>query len=149
MQIGAKASKHFVPAVPSVISQGFQNVEKEYDIVFVGQWSGQHTKRNSYLHALALHAGQKNKAYKLGYFLAHSDGSEMPPEVSELNRGARWGSEMYSALASGKIVINAEIDLASGEAGNMRLFETAGVGSFMLSEYHQKHRQLLHTRRRD
>ena len=43
---------------------------------------------------------------------------------------------MYRTLRSGRVVLNAEIDMARGNAGNMRFFEATGVGSCLLTEHH-------------
>ncbi|OQX22472.1 MAG: hypothetical protein BWK80_30415 [Desulfobacteraceae bacterium IS3] len=44
--------------------------------------------------------------------------------------------DMYRALKSGRIALNIDIDF--GDGGNIRLFETTGTGSFLLTQYHEK-----------
>jgi spore maturation protein CgeB len=48
---------------------------------------------------------------------------------------------MYQALRRSKITLNSHIDMAGREAGNMRLFETTGVGSYLLTDFKEN----LHT----
>jgi spore maturation protein CgeB len=42
---------------------------------------------------------------------------------------------MYQALRRSKITLNSHIDMAGREAGNMRLFEATGVGTFLLTDF--------------
>lgn len=130
--IGAKNSAHFFPGVPKSISESVVNQEKQFDVVFSGQYTPQHAQRNKFILELAQAADRIG--FKLGLFLC-SHHYELPAEIKKYNYGQRWGMDMYKALKSGKIVINAEIDLAQGEAGNLRLFETTAVGSFLLTEH--------------
>lgn len=46
-----------------------------------------------------------------------------------------FGLAMYRRLATSRITLNTHIDLASGQASNMRLFEATGVGSCLLTEW--------------
>src|SRR4029077_10391964 len=45
-----------------------------------------------------------------------------------------WGRDMYEILRRSKIVWNSHTDDARGAAGNLRLFEATGVGSFLLTD---------------
>jgi spore maturation protein CgeB len=59
------------------------------------------------------------------------------PRVSRLRacyRGEAWGLEMYEVLSRSRISLNRHIDVAEGHANNMRLFETTGVGSLLVTE---------------
>jgi hypothetical protein len=49
-------------------------------------------------------------------------------------RGEAWGLDMYEVLSRSRISLNRHIDVAEGYANNMRLFETTGVGSLLLTE---------------
>lgn len=49
-------------------------------------------------------------------------------------RGEAWGREMYDVLAGARIVLNRHIGAAEGFANNMRLYETTGVGTALLTE---------------
>ena len=46
-----------------------------------------------------------------------------------------WGADMYQVLRRSRITLNSHIDMAGSEAGNMRLFEATGVGTFLLSDF--------------
>jgi spore maturation protein CgeB len=45
-----------------------------------------------------------------------------------------WGMDMYGVLARSKITINVHAEVASGLAGNMRMFEATGMGSLLMTE---------------
>lgn len=64
-------------------------------------------------------------------------GAEALPPTSPLRgryRGQAWGLDMYRVLADSKIVVNRHIDAAEGNANNMRLFESTGVGAMLLTD---------------
>lgn len=132
LKIGAKAAAYFHPCVPRFLGDMTANTPREFDVVFAGQWTPQHHQRNVIITAVA--EACEREGFSFGLFLS-TNGQSLPPAVARYNRGARWGIEMYRALRSGRVVLNAEIDLAKGEAGNLRLFETTAVGSFLLTEH--------------
>ncbi|MCX7591676.1 MAG: glycosyltransferase [Kiritimatiellae bacterium] len=45
-----------------------------------------------------------------------------------------FGLDMYRELARSRVVLNTHIDVASGHAGNMRMFEATGVGACLLTD---------------
>ena len=60
------------------------------------------------------------------------------PASSPLHRcyqGEVWGVDMYQVLRRSRITLNSHIDLAGNEAGNVRLFESTGVGTFLLTDF--------------
>jgi glycosyltransferase involved in cell wall biosynthesis len=136
LQLGAKSVYHFFPGIPDFIPGSLAATGKEIDVVFCGQWTSEHTKRNNLIQHLVRKWNANNRPFSLGLFLAGEPGYNIPPEVKEINAGAKWGKDMYSVLKKGRIVLNAEIDIAGDEAGNMRMFEATAMGSFLLTEYH-------------
>jgi ABC-type polysaccharide/polyol phosphate transport system ATPase subunit/predicted SAM-dependent methyltransferase len=141
LALGAKAVEHFFPGMPILFAEEVTHQQKKYDVVFSAQWTTEHQNRNRYIEVVARSlAGSKNPV-SLAFFIAADKPESLPIAVAKYNRGPRWGVNMYRTLKRGRIVLNAEIDLARGEAGNMRLFETTGVGSFLLTEYHENIRE--------
>lgn len=134
---GARAVEHYFPGFSREIAEAAAGGAKTDDVIFSGQWTGEHARRNKILMDLAKAPLGWGGEFSMAFYLATAQPEMLPAGVAMHNRGPRWGLEMYHALKSGRIVINAEIDLARGEAGNMRLFETTGVGSFLLTEYHE------------
>lgn len=55
--------------------------------------------------------------------------------LSKINRGQVFGLEMFQVLYDSKISLNKHIDLVGKNGGNMRLFEAAGMGSCLLTDY--------------
>ncbi|HEX4719331.1 MAG TPA: glycosyltransferase [Thermoleophilaceae bacterium] len=49
-------------------------------------------------------------------------------------RGQAWGLDMYEVLARSEIVLNRHIDVAEGQANNMRLYEATGAGALLLTD---------------
>jgi hypothetical protein len=61
-------------------------------------------------------------------------GGELGPPLRERWRGEAWGLDMYRTLARARISLNRHIEAAEGNANNMRLFESTGVGSLLVTE---------------
>lgn len=131
VEYGARDTEDFCPGFVKWLAEKSEGQQPEYDVVFVGQWSELHHKRNKFITALAREAVEKSD-FKLGLYLC-GDINSMPPEVRSCCVGERFGLAMHKALRSGRITINAGI---LPEAGNMRLFEATGTGVFLLTEYH-------------
>jgi spore maturation protein CgeB len=52
-------------------------------------------------------------------------------------RGEAWGLEMYRVLAAARISLNRHIDVAETFANNMRLYESTGVGTLLMTDAKQ------------
>lgn len=101
--------------------------ERNIDISFVGAVSADHQQRVAQLEAVA-------RTYDLKLY---GSGLHTLPASSPLHRcyqGEVWGVEMYQVLRASRVTLNSHIDMAAREAGNMRLFEATGVGSFLLTD---------------
>lgn len=133
---GAKNSIYSLPSVPSFLFDMCRNVEKDTDLVFTGQISPEHTKRIQLLSEISKAPLSGEREFSIGYYLSTVP-KNIPIGISMHNKGARWGEEMYKVLKRGKIVFNAHIDFSKNEAGNMRMFETLSMGSFLLTEHFQ------------
>ena len=134
LEHGARDAAFFRPAVPEILQSVASGISPAYDVIFAGQWTPLHHDRNQIL--LALGEAAHHGLFSLGLYLSVNSG-EIPPTLSKYCLPAQWGRSMFRALRTGKIVINAEIDMAKGNAGNLRLFETTAVGGFLLTEYHE------------
>lgn len=132
---GAQSTEHFFPGFPLHLLDQISDVQTQFDIVFSGHWTPLHSERNRFLSHIAKKSQLANNHWSIAYFLASHEPEKMPLELKRINYGARWGLEMYRTLRAGKIILNAEINMARGEAGNMRLFEITGCGGFCLTEY--------------
>ena len=144
-RLGAKSTEHFFPGFTVWMNSQISAVQPCYDVVFAGSWTPeQHRSRNELLQAVA---DNSVGAYSCGYFL-NSGNTQLPPPVSAINQGPRFGTEMYKALRSGRIVLDARarhlyfdqvsnqyVDMGRNETANMRIFEVTGCGSFLLTEF--------------
>lgn len=134
---GARDARLFHPGFCKWVADAVKDQPKEYDLVFCGQWSDAHEKRNNLLAKLAKASSNKDKPFSFGLFLECEDESKLPDAVRKLNQSGRWGMDMYRALRSGRVALNAEINMGRGHAGNMRLFEATGCGVCTLTEHHE------------
>lgn len=144
-RLGAKSTEHFFPGFPVWMNSQISTVQPDYDVVFAGSWTPeQHRSRNALLQAVADNSAG---AYSCGYFI-NSGNTPLPPSVSAINQGPRFGTEMYKTLRSGRIVLDARarhlyfdlvsnqyVDMGRNETANMRIFEVTGCGSFLLTEF--------------
>jgi len=137
---GAKSSAYNLPGFSKKILNQIKQKSKKWDFIFTGNAMLIHQKRNKYLIDLA-NAYANRQDIASSYFIG-SDANVLPHDLPIITAGPRWGIEMYQEIQRAKIVLNADIDIA-GEAGNFRLFEVTGIGSFLLTEYHPNIDQLF------
>jgi len=107
-----------LPAIPAA----------DIDVSFVGTVSADHQQRIALLMAVA-------ERYNLNLW---GNLPQALPASSPLHRcfqGEVWGADMYQVLRRSRITLNSHIDLAGREAGNMRLFEATGAGTFLLTDH--------------
>lgn len=149
VEIGAKSAEHFYPGFPLWIADRVSSVQPDLDLVFCGQWNlATYPRRNQLLHELASASVHGNRL-KCGLFLS-GQMDTLTDEVAQCSLGSRYGMEMYRALRRGRIGFDARgniglglagngpasHDIAGRETANMRIFETTGVGTFLLTEQH-------------
>jgi hypothetical protein len=125
---GARAEVIHLAFEPAILDVLPPPPSRSIDVSFVGAVSADHQQRVAQLEAVA-------RRYDLKLF---GSGLHTLPASSPLHRcyrGEVWGAEMYQALRSSRITLNSHIDLAGREAGNARLFEATGVGTFLLTDF--------------
>lgn len=133
---GARTSARCIPGFPAWVAEAVADTPCIHDLVVSMQWNPrQHAHRNHLVEFLALASG-RGKRFDLGLYLANVGGQPCPGPVAALDKGPRWGLDMFRALRSGRLSFNAESDFNRGEAGNMRFFESVGVGRLLLTEHH-------------
>jgi hypothetical protein len=103
-------------------------VEKEHEIVFVGALNRIRHRRGN---TLLARAARTLPVEFWGYDLRG-----WPPwsVIRRRYHGQAWGLEMFRVLASAEVVLNRHIQAAREYANNMRLFETTGVGSLLVTD---------------
>ena len=133
-QKGVRAMQSPLAFDPSVLSAVGSSANKDIEVSFVGTVSEEHLGRIKMLEAVA-------SRFDLRFFGTGLDTLSKSSPLRACWGGEVWGREMYEALHRSKITLNSHIDAVSTtEAGNMRLYEATGVGTFLLTDW----RELLH-----
>lgn len=145
---GARHVAKFHPGFPNIIFEQIKKIPdltKKRDVSFAGQITTQHLKRHEHLKEMGKWPLGLDGEFSIDYFIGSFFDSQYKTNYSidiavsifMYDHGGLWGMEMYQMLAESRICFNDLIDLAEGQSGNMRLFETTGVGSFLLTEWTQ------------
>ncbi len=135
-----KASEIVLPSFEENICSGATSESRDIDCSFVGGLSWAHIERIEIIQALAnktpiqiwsdypkfVSRGIFDPKFWNAYLKLRSVKSRLNPSV--------WGMDMYRVLARSKITINVHAEVASGLAGNMRMFEATGMGALLLTE---------------
>jgi glycosyltransferase involved in cell wall biosynthesis len=133
LELGARAALPFRAGFPKFLADAVADQPKQWDVVFSGQGSVEHLERLRALIAVA-RASDHGRNFSFGCFLANANPAMLPEELRAHLQPEVWGMDMLRTLRSGRIVLNAHIDLVTHRAQNMRLFEATGAGSLLLTE---------------
>jgi spore maturation protein CgeB len=104
--------------------------EPRIDVSFVGSLSPHHTRRLEWLESVC----RKIPVQVWG------QGIESLPKDCQIRacyRGPAWGIEMFDILRRSRISLNHHIEISGPYANNMRLYETTGVGTLLLTDWKQ------------
>jgi hypothetical protein len=126
--LGVRAEVCHLAFEPAILDALPQAPVPDIDISFIGTVSVDHQERIALLEAVA-------RRYDLKLW---GNRPQALPASSPLHRcfqAEAWGADMYEVLRRSRITLNSHIDLAGTQAGNMRLFEATGVGTFLLTDY--------------
>jgi spore maturation protein CgeB len=126
--LGVRSEINHLAFEPAILDALPQKPAADIDVSFVGSVSLDHQQRIALLEAVA-------RRYDLKLW---GNRPQALPASSPLHRcfqGEVWGADMYQVLRRSRITLNSHIDLAGREAGNMRLFEATGVGTFLLTDF--------------
>lgn len=111
---------------PSILTKLKKNQE-EWGTVFIGGFTGPHLEATRLLEQVAAKVPID--------FWGHGEenlNSQSP--IFKRFHGSVWGLDMYSVLHNSKIAINRHVNAAENYAGNMRLYEVTGVGTFLITD---------------
>jgi spore maturation protein CgeB len=126
--LGVRAEVNHLAFEPAILDALPAAPAADVEVSFVGSVSVDHRQRIALLEAVA-------QRYQLKLW------GNRPPTLSASSplqrcfQGEVWGADMYQVLRRSRITLNSHIDLAGREAGNMRLFEATGVGTFLLTDF--------------
>ncbi|WP_449394791.1 glycosyltransferase family protein [Devosia riboflavina] len=120
--------------------------ERDIDVLFFGGYSRHHAQRRKILEAVA----SLSKTNRVSFHLDNSRYTKLadtplgwfgplsavrrPAAIRAVAAPPVFGLAMYRLLARAKIVINAAIDMAGVDRGNMRCFEATGAGALLLTD---------------
>lgn len=63
--------------------------------------------------------------------------------IKTIHQGPVFGLDMYRTIAESRITLNVHIDVAGNHAGNIRMFETTGIGTCLLTEHSENISELF------
>lgn len=135
-----KDAEILLPSFDERIFSVFSAEKRSIDCSFIGGLSWAHIERIKIIKELAdktpiqiwsdpprlISRGILQPKFWKAYFSLKDMNSKMNPSV--------WGMDMYKTLAKSKITVNVHAEVASGLAGNMRMFEATGVGALLITE---------------
>jgi hypothetical protein len=119
-------SEYFPIAFDERVLERVEIGRRDVDVAFVGGL-------NPSVHPAGV-ALVERLAARLPLELWGYGGDELGPPLRERWRGEAWGLDMDRVLARTRISLNRHIEAAEGFANNMRLFESTGVGSLLVTE---------------
>lgn len=111
----------------SILDQ-LKNVhEKLYDVVFIGGFTRVHNEATQTLENLAKHIRVDVWGYGIENLAIDSP-------LRKYYHGEAWGMDMYRIIKQAKICINRHSAAAEQYANNMRLYETTGIGTLLVTD---------------
>lgn len=126
-QINIK-SEYFKIGFEKDVLKSLQSQPTKHDSVFVGGISKHHLDIINTFEYLST----KTKIDFWGYGKRKLDPNS---PILKTHHGEAWGVAMYNILHNSKISINRHINVAENNANNMRLYESTGVGSMLITDY--------------
>jgi len=127
----------FDPSVLTHLKASQQpTAEPLVDVSFVGSLSPHHPGRHAWLEQLC-------RQVPIQVWGQGIDTLPTDSPIRQVYRGPAWGIDMYRVLARSRISVNSHIQLAGPYANNMRLYETTGVGTLLLTDWKQNLRELF------
>ena len=126
--LGVRAEVNHLAFEPSILDALPAAPALDIDVSFVGSVSVDHQQRIALLEAVA-------RRFDLKLWGTRPQALPASSPLHRCFQGEVWGADMYQVLRRSRITLNSHIDLAGREAGNMRLFEATGVGTFLLTDF--------------
>jgi len=137
---------YFAPGHDPVMDRYSQRQDRPIDLLFVGGYTRHHARRAALLEAMAALPNKYRVAMHLDCsrltMIAESPVGRLlplakhrrPNIIRRVAKPAIFGLDLYDLLSSAKVILNGAIDMAVGDRGNMRCFETLGTGGLLLSD---------------
>jgi spore maturation protein CgeB len=98
------------------------------DVSFIGSLSPHHAGRLDWLESVC-------RRVPVGVWGQGVDSLPKDSAIRKAYRGTAWGLEMFRLLRRSRISLNHHIEISEHDANNMRLYETTGVGTLLLTDW--------------
>jgi hypothetical protein len=137
-QAGMRA-KLFRLAFDPIVLEKLGATGSPIDVSFVGSLSSHHGGRLKWLEQICREVPVQ----------VWGQGVDSLPEGSSIRkayRGTAWGLDMFRILARSRISLNHHIEISDVYANNMRLYETTGVGTLLLTDWKQNLAEMFEPR---
>ena len=125
---GFKVPAELIPLyfIPKPTITELEREKKRYDIVFSGSFHYVHRGRLYLIEEIA-------KAFPKNFYIFTQTEQALPANLRKFYKGSVFGADNLKVLAQSKIVVNNHGDILPW-AHNLRLYETTGVGTFLLTD---------------
>lgn len=123
---GMKAEFLKIAFEPSILKQ-LKKTKQKFAVVFIGGFNEVHDQGTRILEEIA----RKIPIDVWGY---REDRLSHNSPLRHNFHGQIWGTEMFKVLYNSRIVLNRHSRIAGEYANNMRLYETTGVGSLLITD---------------
>jgi spore maturation protein CgeB len=120
---------------PAMLAQ-LSRQSSQIPVSFVGSFHPAHASRLSFLEHLCSHL-------EIQVWSSRVNGLRHDSSIRSRYVAPAWGIEMYQILHRSKITLNHHIDIASGYANNLRLYEATGVGTLLVTDWKKNLNELF------
>jgi hypothetical protein len=139
-------SAYFFPAVDPVMQAYAEASSRSVDVLFVGGYTRHHMRRARVLERVAAELSDLTVRFHLDTTGAVSWAEHpllgwaplghlrRPRPLRRVSRPPIFGLDLYEAIGQARVVLNGAIDMSGGDRGNIRCFETLGLGAAMVTD---------------
>ncbi len=137
---------YFFPGHDPKMDSYSLNEDRPIDVLFVGGYSRHHRKRADILNAVA----KLRNEFQVKFHLDRSRLTQLaetpagwigpltryrrPKDIRAVSAEPVFGTDLYQAISKAKIVVNAAVDMAGNDRGNIRCWEAMGCGALLITD---------------
>ena len=120
-------SEYFRLAFEARILERVGESQRPFSVVFIGGYDTSHSGGNQLLEQIA-------RELPVDYWGYGIDSLPRESPIRRSYRGQAWGIDMYRILGQSRIALNRHVDIAGSYAANVRLYETTGLGTLLVTD---------------